>query len=85
MILSGTTHWLYDVANNIGQEYAVENNKSYDTTHWYSRTTSGCFLQGNSTDIVSLLNNWVATNSGTVTYKRWKYETIDGYACPVLE
>ena len=85
MFLSGTTYWLYDVANNIGQEYAIENDKSYDITHWYTRTTSGCFLQGNSTDIVSLLNSWVSSNSGTTTYKRWKYETIDGYACPVLE
>ena len=85
MFLSGTTYWLYDVANNIGQEYAIENDKSYDIAHWYTRTTSGCFLQGNSTDIVSLLNNWVSSNSGTTTYKRWKYDTVDGYACPVLE
>lgn len=85
MFLSGTTYWLYDVANNIGQEYAIENDKSYDIAHWYTRTTSGCFLQGNSTDIVSLLNNWVSSNSGATTYKRWKYDTIDGYACPVLE
>lgn len=75
-------YWLYDIVNNIGNESGYGN----DVSSWYNHNASGCYLKGDtSKDIVTLLNNWVSSNSGTVTYKRWKYKTIDGFACPVFE
>lgn len=75
------SYWLYDVVNNIGNEAGFEGNVSA----WFNHNASGCYLKDSSEDIVTLLNNWVSSNSGTTIYRRWKYEMIDGYACPVFE
>ncbi len=75
------SYWLYDIVNNIGNEFGYSGNMS----SWYNRNAAGCYLKSSNEDIVTLLNNWVSTNSGTITYKCWRYETINEYACPVLE
>lgn len=78
------SYWLFDIANNIGIEAGVGSGASISAS-WYNHNSSGCYLKGSNEDIVTLLNNWVSSNSGTTAYRRWKYETIDGYACPVFE
>lgn len=76
------SYWLYDIVNDIGNEAGIAG----DVSSWYNHNASGCYLKGDTgKDIVTLLNNWVSNNSGSVTYKRWKYKTIDGFACPVFE
>lgn len=76
------SYWLYDIVNDMGNEAGIAGNVS----SWYNHNASGCYLKGDTgKDIITLLNSWVSNNSGSVTYKRWKYKTIDGFACPVFE
>lgn len=77
------SYWLYDVSNDLGQELGIGNEP--DSNQWYYHNSTGCYLNNTNEDIVSLLNNWISSNYDTIIYRRWKYETIDGYACPVLE
>ena len=74
-------YWLYDAATGRGTE-TFENSKDYTTAEWFSNDADGAYLLGDKTkDLVTLLNSYVETNGGTF----WKYEVIDGYACPVLD
>ncbi len=76
------SYWLYDLVNNIGQESGVGTDNYIDA--WYMHDNAGCYLKGSNQDIVTLLNNWVTSN-GPTEYKKWKYETIDGFAVPVFD
>lgn len=80
-------YWVYSVSANIGcPNPNGQNSDSYDDSFSFVMTNTACYLAPTYTeDLLQKLNNWVSSNSGTTTYKRWKYETIDGYACPVLE
>lgn len=87
-ILINSSYWLNDVANQIGLEPAY-GNTNYQCTQtsdgWYSHNGNSCMLN-NGDDIISLLNQWVFTSSNaTILYKRWKYEIVNGFACPVFE
>ncbi|MCR5071050.1 MAG: carboxypeptidase regulatory-like domain-containing protein [Bacteroidales bacterium] len=75
------SYWLYDIVNDLGQENARCD--VLETGDYYTRTASACYLKGDtSKDIVTLLNNWVAENSGHLS---WKYgKSYDGYARPEL-
>ena len=83
------TFWLNDIASLIGIEHVYgDTNRteehSVENSGWYSHNTSQCMF--NDTDVVDLLNQWVINNSNAdITYKKWKYETVDGYACPVFD
>ena len=76
-------YWLYDIVNNIGQEDGIGGNYT-NIDSWFNRNSSACFIKGTD-DLVEQLNSWVSSNSGEYTYKKWKYETVDGYACPVFD
>ena len=80
-------YWVYSVSDNIGcPKPNGQNSASYDGSFSFVMTNTACYLAPTYTeDLLQKLNNWVSSNSGTTTYKRWKYDTIDGYACPVLE
>ena len=80
-------YWVYSVSDNIGcPKPNGQNSASYDGSFSFVMTNTACYLAPTYTeDLLQKLNSWVSSNSGTTTYKRWKYETIDGYACPVLE
>ena len=57
----------------------------YENFGYFTRSSSGCSLiQLGGKDLVDELNRWVDENDPS-TYRRWKYETVNGYACPVLE
>lgn len=52
---------------------------------YFERTSTECLLpELEDKDVVEELNKWVDEN-GPSTYRRWKYEIVNGYACPVLE
>ena len=52
---------------------------------YFERTSTECLLpELENKDVVDELNKWVDEN-GPSTYRRWKYEIVDGYACPVLK
>ena len=85
--------WLYDIVNNIGNESHLgsaheDSYKNYcsvnSPSNWFGRNNISCFLNGSSEDVVELLNNWALYN-GKTEYKKWKYETIDGFAVPVFD
>ncbi len=80
--------WLNNIVENMGVELGFGD--SYDVTQkncgFYLPSVQNCEIhQLNGADLIEMLNDWVSSNSGTVVYKRWKYEVIDGYACPVFE
>ena len=57
----------------------------YENNGYFTRSSSSCTLiQLGGKDLVDELNRWVNENDPS-TYRRWKYETVNGYACPVLE
>ncbi len=76
-------YWMYDIVNNVGQETGIVD-LNIDVERWFNRDSSGCYIKGTD-DLVEQLNSWVSSNSGEYTYKTWKYETVDGYACPVFD
>ena len=80
--------WLNDVAGNIGVETGLtdpSNYEEYENNGYFTRSSSSCTLiQLGGKDLVDELNRWVNENDPS-TYRRWKYETVNGYACPVLE
>lgn len=76
------SYWLYDLVNNFGHETGVGTDNYIDA--WYMHDNAGCYLKNSHDDIVTLLNNWVNTN-GPTDYKKWKYESIDGFAVPVFD
>lgn len=85
------TYWLNDIVNNIGEEKAISvisgtsASSSNNSDNWFTRDGAGCYKKGTNEDIVTLLNNWINTQSDGITYKRWKYTTKDGYACLVFD
>lgn len=86
------SYWLNDIVNSIGAEQAISvisghypGNNYNNSDNWFTRDGSGCYKKGTNEDIVTLLNNWVNTQRDGITYKRWKYTTKDGYACPVFD
>ncbi len=78
----GGGYWLYDIVSNIGQETAGDGTDN-DITGWFNRDGSGCYVKGNQ-DLVTELNDYISTNLDN-TYRKWKYEVVDGYARPVFE
>lgn len=78
----GGGYWLYDIVSNIGQEYAGDGTGS-DNSGWFNRDGSGCYVKGTQ-DLVTKLNDYISTNLDN-TYKKWKYEIVDGYARPVFD
>lgn len=82
--IDADSYWLYDISNNIGNEVSVGNET--DNSNWFYHTSSGCYMKDTEEDVVERLNAWVSDPSNSdFVYRHWKYETIDGYACPVLE
>lgn len=75
-------YWLYDIVNNKGREVGVWTDKYIDS--WYLHDGSACYLKNTNEDIVTLLNEWVSSN-GSIDYKSWRYQTIDGFAVPVFD
>ena len=82
--------WLNDIAGNKGVEIgfdmdATERFDAFENNGYFTRSSSSCTLiQLGGKDLVDELNRWVNENDPS-TYRRWKYETVNGYACPVLE
>lgn len=79
--------WLNDVAGNVGVEagFIDTGDVEQENCSYFTRSSSGCTLiQLGGKDLVDELNRWVDENDPS-TYRRWKYETVNGYACPVLE
>lgn len=85
------SYWLNDIVNSIGAEQAISvisgpsAASPNNSDNWFTCDGAGCYKKGTNEDIVTLLNNWVNTQSDGITYKRWKYTTKDGYACPVFD
>lgn len=81
--LLSNCYWIFEPANNIGNQYPKPNASSGTS---FVRMTDQCLIAPDYTlDLVEQLNSWVSSNSGEYTYKKWKYETVDGYACPVFD
>ncbi len=79
--------WLNDVAGNAGVEagFIDTGDVEQENCSYFTRSSSSCTLiQLGGKDVVDELNRWVNENDPS-TYRRWKYETVNGYACPVLE
>ncbi len=79
--------WLNDIAGNMGVEegFGFDKFETYENCGYFTRSSSNCSLiQLDGKDVVDELNRWVDENDPS-TYRRWKYETVNGYACPVLE
>lgn len=79
--------WLNDAAGNVGVEagFIDTDDIEQENCGYFTRSSSNCSLiQLDGKDVVDELNRWVDEN-GPSTYRRWKYETVNGYACPVLE
>ena len=79
--------WLNDIANNVGTEQPTDSNGRWEKTDcgYYTRNSTNCpIITIGDKDLVDALNEWVNENDPS-TYRRWKYETVNGYACPVLE
>ncbi len=78
-----TGYWLFEIVSNIGQESGVG---SYsETRRWFNRDALGCYVKGEE-DLLTKLNAFVDDNqSESIVLKKWKYEIIDGYACPVFD
>ena len=72
-------YWLNDIVSNVGHESGAANQTVID--RWFNRDAKGCYVKGTD-DLLTILNNFVNSNSGL---KKWKYETVDGYACPVFD
>ena len=76
-------HWLFDIVNNKGMESGCGDDiKNVDSSNsWFNHDDSQC-VDSSGNDLIQQLNSWVSSNPG---HKKWKYETIDGYACPVFD
>ena len=78
--------WLNDISGDMGTEAGFNYQEDeYENFGYFTRSSSSCTLiQLGGKDLVDELNRWVNENDPS-TYRRWKYETVNGYACPVLE
>lgn len=79
----GTGYWLFEIVSNVGQESGVG---SYsETRRWFNRDALGCYVKGEE-DLLTKLNAYVDENQdGSIILKKWKYEIVDGNACPVFD
>lgn len=84
-------YWLYDISNNWGMEqgfgYILPRSGSSALTSsciYFLRSDKSCKLK-NGSDLNDKLNQWVDDNPDYSDLKYWKYEIIDGYACPGFE
>lgn len=79
-------YWVYDVATNQGCENPNGNKDTYNGASSFALVNGACLVSPDyKTDLIQKLNEWVDSNNRNGNYKHWKYETVDGYACPVLE
>lgn len=81
------TYWLYDIVNNIGLESGFGYMSNYGITNdslYFMRSDKSCILK-NGSDLINVLNQWIDNNSDNTHLKKWKYEIIDNYACPVWD
>lgn len=82
-VIIENSYWLFDLVNNIGLESGFGIDLDV-VGSYFTRSSSSCFLiSGN--DLVSSLNEWINNSADYNKYLHWKYEIIDGFACPVLE
>lgn len=79
--------WLNDIVNNKGVEAGFGTTVFEEQTNcgYFTRSATSCSLiQLDNKDLVEELNKWVEEN-GTDKYRKWKYETKDGFAIPVMK
>lgn len=78
--------WIYDVGNNIGNEFSGVNRNNMGSNSYSFTQSDGKYLiaPGYTKNLVDELNNWVNMNDGEVHYNKWTYEIVNGKARPTL-